>query len=107
MFNPSLPRENADAQTVSTDGTTMIYVNGQAHMFERKIVIKKQGGVLNRKKTKPSNFFFSYLNRYSNTYTFLQRERERERERERGRKKERKRNPLQTKKIGGFFEDPT
>ncbi len=63
-------RGNADAQTVSTDGRAMLYANGQAHMFERKIVIKKQGGVLNRKK-KPSIFFFSYLKRYSNTYTFL------------------------------------
>jgi hypothetical protein len=36
MFNPSLPRENIDAQAASTDGRATLYANGQAHMFERK-----------------------------------------------------------------------
>jgi hypothetical protein len=40
-------------------------------MFERKVVIKKQGGGFKYKNTKPSIFFFSYLKRYSSTYTFL------------------------------------
>jgi hypothetical protein len=45
MFNPSRPRENADAQAASTDGRATLYANGQAHMFERKkIVIKQQRG---------------------------------------------------------------
>jgi hypothetical protein len=72
MFNPSLPRENADAQAVSTDGRATIYANGQAHMFERKVVIKKQRRGFKYKKNKTIYFFFSYLKRYSNTYTFLQ-----------------------------------
>jgi hypothetical protein len=58
MFNPSLPGENADAQAVSADGRATIYANSQAHMFERKVVIKKQRGGLNIKKTKPSIFSF-------------------------------------------------
>jgi hypothetical protein len=58
MFNPSLPRENIDAQEASTDGRVTFYANGQEHMFERKVVITKQGGVLNIKKTKPSIFSF-------------------------------------------------
>jgi hypothetical protein len=58
MFNPSLPRENADAQAVSTDGRATLYANGQTHMFERKVVIKKQGGVLNIKKQ--NHLFFSF-----------------------------------------------
>jgi hypothetical protein len=61
-----------DAQAASTDGRATLYANGQTHMFERKIVIKKQGGGFKYKKTKPSIFFFSYLKRYSNTYTLLQ-----------------------------------
>ena len=44
MFNPSLPRENIDAQVASTDGRATIYANGQTHMFERKVVIKNNGG---------------------------------------------------------------
>jgi hypothetical protein len=58
MFNPSLPRENIDAQAASTDGRATLYANSQAHMFERKVVIKKQRGVLNIKKTKPTIFAF-------------------------------------------------
>jgi hypothetical protein len=38
---------------------------------EKVIVIKKQRGVFKYKKNKPIYFFFSNLNRYSNTYTFL------------------------------------
>jgi hypothetical protein len=47
MFNPSLPRENADAQAASTDGRATLYANGQAHMFERKkgVIKKQRGGV--------------------------------------------------------------
>jgi hypothetical protein len=56
MFNPSLPRENIDAQAASTDGRATLYANGQSLMFEREFVIKKQGGVLNIKK----NLFFSF-----------------------------------------------
>jgi hypothetical protein len=45
MFNPSLPRENIDAQAASTDGRAILYANGQTHMFGRKgDVIKKQRG---------------------------------------------------------------
>jgi hypothetical protein len=58
MFRPSLPRENTDAQAASTDGRATIYANGQTHMFERKVVIKKQRGGLNIEKTKPSIFSF-------------------------------------------------
>ncbi len=59
MFDPSLPRENIDAQGASTDGRATLYANGQAHMFERKKgVIKKQRGVFKYKKTKPSIFSF-------------------------------------------------
>jgi hypothetical protein len=59
MFNPSRPRENADAQAASTDGRATLYANGQAHMFERKKdVIKKQRGGFKYKKTKPSIFSF-------------------------------------------------
>jgi hypothetical protein len=59
MFNPSRPRENADAQAASTDGRATLYANGQAHMFERKRCNQKTtGGVLNIKKTKPSIFSF-------------------------------------------------
>jgi hypothetical protein len=52
-------RKNADAQAASTDGRATLYTNGQAHMFERKIIIKKQRGVLNIKKNKTIYFFFS------------------------------------------------
>ncbi len=38
MFNPSLPRENIDAQAESTDGRATLYANGQTHMFGRKEV---------------------------------------------------------------------
>ena len=58
MFNPSRPRENANAQAASTDGRAALYANGQAHMFERKTIIKKQRGVLNIKK---KNLFFLFL----------------------------------------------
>ena len=72
MFNPSLPRKNIDAQAASTDGRATLYAKGQAHMFERKRdAIKKQRGGFKYKNTEPSIFFFSYLKRYSNTYTFL------------------------------------
>jgi hypothetical protein len=40
-------------------------------MFERKSCNQKTRGGFKYKKTKPS-IFFSYLKRYSNTYTFLQ-----------------------------------
>ncbi len=73
MFNPSLQRENIDAQAASTDGRATLYADGQTHMFERKVVIiKKQRGGFKYKKNKTIYFFFSYLKRYSNTYTFLQ-----------------------------------
>jgi hypothetical protein len=58
MFNPSLPRENIDAQAASTDGRATLYANGQTHMFERKVVIKNNGGGFKYKKTKPSIFSF-------------------------------------------------
>jgi hypothetical protein len=58
MFNPSLPRENIDAQAASTDGRGTLYVNGQTHMFEQKVVIKKQRGGFKYKKSKPSIFSF-------------------------------------------------
>ncbi len=58
MFNPSLPRENIDAQAASTDGRATLYANGQAHMFERKkVVIKKQRGGFKYKKNKTIYFF--------------------------------------------------
>jgi hypothetical protein len=44
MFNPSLPRENIDAQAASTDGRATLYAKDQTHMFGRKGVIKKQRG---------------------------------------------------------------
>jgi hypothetical protein len=59
MFNPSLPRENIDAQAASTDGRATLYANGQTHMFERKVVIKNNGGVLNIKKQ--NHLFFLFL----------------------------------------------
>jgi hypothetical protein len=68
-------RENIDAQAASTDGRATLYANDQAHMFGRKVVIKKQRGGFKYKKTKPSIFSFSYLKRYSNMYTFLQKPR--------------------------------
>ncbi len=37
-------RENIDAQAASTDGRVTLYANGQTHMFERKVVIKKTTG---------------------------------------------------------------
>ncbi len=37
MFNPSIPRENIDAQVASADGRATLYANGQTHMFERKV----------------------------------------------------------------------
>jgi hypothetical protein len=40
----TLIRENIDAQAASTDGRATLYANGQVHMFERKVVIKKQRG---------------------------------------------------------------
>jgi hypothetical protein len=53
MFNPSLPRENADAQAASTDGRATLYANGQEHMFERKKRCnKKTTGGFEYKKTK-------------------------------------------------------
>jgi hypothetical protein len=58
MFNPSLPRENIDAQAASTDGRTTLYANGQAHMFERKSCNKKTTGGFKYKKIKPSIFSF-------------------------------------------------
>jgi hypothetical protein len=58
MFNPSLPRENADAQAASTDGRATLYANGQAHMFERKKCNQKTTGGFKCKKTKPSIFSF-------------------------------------------------
>jgi hypothetical protein len=58
MFDPSLPRENIDTHASSTDRRATLYANGQAHMFERKVSIKKQRGGLNIKKTKPSIFSF-------------------------------------------------
>jgi hypothetical protein len=72
MFNPSIPRENIDAQAESTDGRATLYANGQTHMFGRKVVIKKQRGGFKYKKNKTIYFLFSYLKRYSKTYTFLQ-----------------------------------
>jgi hypothetical protein len=60
MFNPSLPRENIDAQAASTDGRATLYANGQAHMFERKVVIKKQRGGFKYKK-KQNHLFFLFL----------------------------------------------
>ncbi len=56
MFNPSLPRENIDAQAASTDGRATLYANGQMHMFERKVVIKKQRGGFKYKKNKTIYF---------------------------------------------------
>jgi hypothetical protein len=41
MFNPSLPREDIDAQAASTDGRATLYANGQTHMFGRKNCDKK------------------------------------------------------------------
>jgi hypothetical protein len=59
MFNPSIPRENIDAQAASTDGRATLYANDQTHMFGRKDdVIKKQRGGFKYKKTKPSIFSF-------------------------------------------------
>ncbi len=58
MFNPSLPRENIDAQSASTDGRATLYANDQAHMFGRKVVIKKTKGGFKYKKTKPTIFSF-------------------------------------------------
>ena len=40
--------------------------------LNEKDVIKKQRGGFKYKKNKTIYFFFSYLKRYSNTYTFLQ-----------------------------------
>jgi hypothetical protein len=57
MFNPSLPRENIDAQAASTDGRATLNANGQAHMFERKVVIKKHRGGFKYKKNKTIYFF--------------------------------------------------
>jgi hypothetical protein len=51
-------RENIDAQAASTDGKATLYAKGQAHMFGRKAVIKKQRGGFKYKKTKPSIFSF-------------------------------------------------
>jgi hypothetical protein len=51
-------RENIDTHAASTDRRVTLYVNGQENMFERKVVIKKQRGGLNIKKTKPSIFSF-------------------------------------------------
>jgi hypothetical protein len=59
MFNPSLPRENIDAQAASTDGRATLYANGQMHMFGRKKNCnQKQRGGFKYKKTKPSIFSF-------------------------------------------------
>jgi hypothetical protein len=37
-------RENIDEQAASTDGRATFYVNGQTHMFERTVVMKKTTG---------------------------------------------------------------
>jgi hypothetical protein len=59
MFNPSLQRENIDAEAASTDGRATIYTNDQTHMFGRKgEIIKKQRGGFIYEKTKPSIFSF-------------------------------------------------
>jgi hypothetical protein len=59
MFNPSLPRENIDAQAASTDGRATLYANDQHTCLEEKgIVIKKQRGGFNYKKIKASIFSF-------------------------------------------------
>jgi len=59
MFNPSLPRETIDAQAASTDGRATLYVNGQSHMFERKIVKKQRGGF--KYKKNKTIYFFLFL----------------------------------------------
>jgi hypothetical protein len=41
------------------DGRATLYANGQTHMFERKVVMKKQRGVLNIKKQ--NHLFFLFL----------------------------------------------
>jgi hypothetical protein len=41
------------------------------HVWKKKDVIKKQRGGFKYKKNKTIYFFFSYIKRYSNTYTFL------------------------------------
>jgi hypothetical protein len=48
-----------NTEAASTDGRATFYANGQAHMFERKVVIKKQRGVLNMKKQ--NHLFFLFL----------------------------------------------
>jgi hypothetical protein len=67
-------RENIDAHAASTDGRATFYVNGQTHMFERKVVIKKTTGGFSINKKKTIYFFFSYLKRYLNMYTFLKKQ---------------------------------
>jgi hypothetical protein len=52
-------RENIDTEAVSTDGRATLYANGQTHMFERKVVIKKQMGGFKYKKNKSIYFFFT------------------------------------------------
>ena len=55
MFNPSLPRENIDAQAASTDGRATLYANGQTHMFGRKGVHKHKPVMISQypKNTNP------------------------------------------------------
>jgi hypothetical protein len=55
MFNPSLPRENMDAQATSTDGRVTLYMDDETHMFVKRCNKKKQRGGL--KLTKNIYFF--------------------------------------------------
>ncbi len=54
-----LMRENKQAQAESTDGRATLYAKDQTHMFERKVVIKNNGGLLNIKKQ--NHLFFLFL----------------------------------------------
>jgi hypothetical protein len=53
-FNPSLPRENVDAQAASTDGRTTFNMDDETHMFVKRCNKKQRGGF--KYKKKPSIF---------------------------------------------------
>jgi hypothetical protein len=59
MFNPSRPRENADAQAASTDGRATLYANGRRTCSNEKNCNQKQQGDLNIKKR--NHLFFLFL----------------------------------------------
>ncbi len=69
-------RKHRCASSVNGRESNSLCEWSDAHVWKKKVVIKKQRGGFKYKKNKTIYFFFSYLKLYSNTYTFLQRTRD-------------------------------